>query len=67
MKTNYMEYRNHRVVYLRMDEDTAMKLAEVADSFKDEEVTDKRTTPRARTALKALRMGLHILEFKSKK
>lgn len=65
MKTKYMEYRNHRVVYLRMDEDTAMKLAEVADMV-DDEVTDKRTTPRARTALKALRLGLHILEFKSK-
>ena len=66
MKTKYMEYRNHRVVYLRMDEDTAMKLAEVADMVEEDEVTDKRTTPRARTALKALRLGLHILEFKSK-
>ena len=66
MKTKYMEYRNHRVVYLRMDEDTAMKLAEVADMGEEGEVTDKRTTPRARTALKALRLGLHILEFKSK-
>lgn len=66
MKTKYMEYRNHRVVYLRMDEDTAMKLAEVADMVEEGEVVDKRTTPRARTALKALRLGLHILEFKSK-